>query len=72
MSKTHLWEAAATALAESRDLWPQDVPRSLREPIPGGTLVDYLQKWAHERPESIALHFYGRDFTFSELERASA
>lgn len=72
MSKTHLWEAAATALAELRDLWPQDVPRSLREPIPGGTLVDYLQKWAHERPESIALHFYGRDFTFSELERASA
>jgi fatty-acyl-CoA synthase/long-chain acyl-CoA synthetase len=72
MSKTHLWEAAANSLAESRDLWPQDVPRTLQDPIAGGTLVDYLQRWARERPDAIALHFYGRDFTFSELERASA
>ena len=72
MSKTHTWEAAAAELAGLRDLWPAEVPRTLEEPIPGGNLIDYLQKWASERPETVAIHFYGRDITFAELDRNSA
>lgn len=72
MSKTHTWEAAATELSGLRDLWPAEVPRALDEPIPGGSLIDYLQRWADERPGTVAIHFYGRDITFADLDRSSA
>ena len=72
MSTPHAWEAAAAQLAGLRDLWPADVPRTLDEPIPGGSVIDYLRKWSTERPDAVAIHFYGRDITFAELDRASA
>ena len=72
MSTPHAWEAAAAQLAGLRDLWPADVPRTLDEPIPDGSVIDYLRKWSTERPDAVAIHFYGRDITFAELDRASA
>lgn len=72
MSTPHAWEAAAAQLAGLRDLWPTDVPRTLDEPIPDGSVIDYLRKWSTERPDAVAIHFYGRDITFAELDRASA
>ena len=72
MSMARTWEAAAAQLEGLRDLWPSEVPHTLSEPIPDGSLVDYLRKWADERPDTVAIHFYGRDITFAELDRASA
>jgi len=72
MSMARDWEAAAAELAGLRDLWPSEVPRTLEEPIPGGSLIDYLQKWSTERPDTVAIHFYGRDITYAELDRSSA
>ena len=72
MSTPHAWEAAAAQLAGLRDLWPADVPRTLDEPIPDGSVIDYLRKWSTERPDAVAIHFYGRDITFAELDRSSA
>ncbi|MGO1676794.1 MAG: AMP-binding protein [Brevibacterium aurantiacum] len=72
MSMARDWEVAAAELDGLRDLWPPEVPRTLSEPIPGGSLIDYLRKWADERPDTTAIHFYGRDITYAELDRSSA
>ena len=66
------WEAAAEELAGMRDLWPAAVPREYSEPLPGAVLADYTQKWAVERPDTVAIHFYGRDVSYAELERSAA
>ena len=66
------WEAAAEELAGMRDLWPAEVPREYSEPLPGAVLADYTQKWAVERPDIVAIHFYGRDVSYAELERSAA
>lgn len=72
MSRAQRWVAAAEALAGARDLWPAAVPREYTEPVPGAVLADYLAQWAAERPGTVAIHFYGRDISYAELERAAA
>ena len=72
MSRAQRWVAAAEALAGARDLWPAAVPREYTEPVPGAVLADHLARWAAERPDTVAIHFYGRDISYAELERAAA
>lgn len=66
------WDAAAAELAGMRDLWPAEVPREYSEPLPGAVLADCTQKWAVERPDTVAIHFNGRDVSYAELERSAA
>ncbi|MYM19622.1 AMP-binding protein [Brevibacterium sp. 5221] len=66
------WDAAAAELEGLRDLWPADVPQALDPAAWAGTLGDRLDRWARERPETTAIHFYGADTTYAELERQVA
>jgi long-chain acyl-CoA synthetase len=52
------------------DHYDPGVPASL-EPYPDGTLVDYLDKHAKERPAADALIFKGRHITWRELDSLS-
>ena len=45
------------------------VPASLA-PYPDGTLVDFLDRHASERPEGLALLFKGRRITWRAARRA--
>ncbi|WP_042545496.1 AMP-binding protein [Leucobacter komagatae] len=69
--KQLLWNQAANALAERRTQWPADVPREFVDPEPAAGLNDYLQRWARERPHTTAIHFYGRDISYAELEASA-
>ncbi|WP_349826847.1 AMP-binding protein [Brevibacterium litoralis] len=63
------WAAAAAELDATRDLWPDAVPREYTDPDPSAGLDDYLRRWATERPDTVAVHFYGTDITYAELDR---
>lgn len=71
MPREYLWNQAAELLAERRAHWPADVPREYVDPAPTAGLNDYLQGWARERPDTTAIHFYGRDISYAELERSA-
>ncbi|EME24013.1 AMP-binding protein [Rhodococcus triatomae] len=64
-----------TALAELRRLqqenWPTDVPREVEYPIATAGLVDHLRHWAVERPDTVAIDFYGREITYAEYDELS-
>ncbi|GAA2835827.1 fatty-acyl-CoA synthase/long-chain acyl-CoA synthetase [Leucobacter komagatae] len=64
------WSKAAEELAELRTMWPADVPRELTDPWPGDGLNDYLQRWSKERAGVTAIHFYGTDISYAELENS--
>lgn len=66
--KTTLWNDAATALAKRRSHWPATVERAFVDPEPTAGLNDYLRRWARERPETTAIHFYGTDISYADLE----
>jgi long-chain acyl-CoA synthetase len=53
------------------DHYDADVPRSL-VPYPRTTLVDYLAKWALERPEETAILFKGTRISWQQLEQQSS
>ena len=67
--------ALESALAEIRELqdaaWPPQVPRTVEYPIEGRTVIDYLRHWASERPQTVAIDFYGRAITYAELDELS-
>ena len=48
-------------------VWPPLVPRSLEVEKP---VSEYFRDWANLIPDNVALRFYGRDFTYGELEEA--
>ncbi len=66
--KTALWNDAATALAKRRSHWPPAVDREYVDPDPTAGLNDYLRRWARERPQTTAIHFYGTDISYADLE----
>jgi long-chain acyl-CoA synthetase len=57
-------------MARWLDHYDSGVPASL-EPYPAGTLVDYLDTHARERPAADALIFKGRHITWRELDALS-
>lgn len=64
------WSKAAEKLAELRTNWPADVPREFVDPWPNDGLNDYLRRWANERPQVTAIHFYGTDISYADLENS--
>lgn len=63
------------ALAEIQRLqqahWPAEVPREVVYPLATQGLVDYLRHWAVERPDVVAIAFYGREITYAEYDELS-
>ncbi len=66
------WDEAAQQLDELRDLWPAQVPRDLVQSDWSGTLGDRLERWAAERPDVTAIHFYGTDISYAQLAQQVA
>ena len=69
--RTTLWNEAAIALAARRTLWPATVAREFIDPDPAAGLNDYLRRWARERPQTTAIHFYGTDISYADLVRSA-
>ncbi|GAA4490587.1 AMP-binding protein [Rhodococcus olei] len=63
------------ALAEVRQVqqanWPAAIPREVRDPIGSHGLVDHLRHWAAERPDTVAIAFYGREIGYAEYDELS-
>ena len=51
--------------------WPVDTPREPHYPIGRAPLTDYLRHWARTTPDKPAIHFYGHDTTFAQLDDLS-
>ena len=47
-------------------VWPMWVPKHFEVEKPAS---EYIREWATVTPEKIALSFYGRDMTYSELDK---
>lgn len=59
-------------LAAIRDEhWPEGYPKTVSYPLGDAPLSAYLSHWAAERPDKTALIYYGREFTFRELDQLS-
>lgn len=56
-----LWDAA----------WPAGVARTLTYPSGERTLTHYLREWATRQPEKPAVLFYGRAFSWREIDAQS-
>jgi len=65
----------AAYLAELKALWarswPENTPTEPRYPHGEQPLFEYLRHWARTLPEKPAIEFYGRTFTFAELDDLS-
>ncbi|WP_211233335.1 AMP-binding protein [Brevibacterium album] len=61
------WEAAAAELAALRTLWPAEVPRRPAVLPAGPGLAETVRHWAAERPDAVAVSYYGWEETWSEL-----
>ncbi|MDQ2857678.1 MAG: AMP-binding protein [Candidatus Eremiobacteraeota bacterium] len=63
------------SLAELRRLhaahWPPGAPREPQYPFGEIALTEYLRRHARERPEHTAIVFYGRRFSYAELDAQS-
>ena len=51
--------------------WPEGAPREPQYPHGQRPLSDYLAAWAEQQPEKPALHFYGFEMSYAELDRKS-
>ena len=51
--------------------WPTDLPTELSYPFGERPMTEYLREWARREPERCLLIFYGRTFTFAEMNRLS-
>ncbi|MCD2097368.1 AMP-binding protein [Rhodococcus rhodochrous] len=64
-----------SALAQIRALqeknWPAQVPREFTYPAGTPALAEHLRHWARERPDTVAISFYGRDITYAAYDEMS-
>lgn len=51
--------------------WPKEIPRETHYPFGRVPVTEYLRKWAECQPEKPALIFYGREFSYRELNELS-
>lgn len=59
-------------LAEAREAsWPSGLPREPVYPLGEIALGDLLRRRAELHPDKIALNFYGRRFSYAEIDRLS-
>jgi len=51
--------------------WPPQVPRTVEYPAGTPAMVEHLRHWARQRPETVAIAFYGREVTYAEYDELS-
>ncbi len=51
--------------------WPEGAPTSPQYPRGRRPLSEYLSGWAAEQPDKPAIHFYGYDVSYRELDQMS-
>ncbi|GAA1073605.1 AMP-binding protein [Tsukamurella spumae] len=51
--------------------WPAQVPRTVEYPAGTPAMVEHLRHWARQRPETVAIAFYGRELTYAEYDDLS-
>lgn len=51
--------------------WPAQVPRTVDYPAGVPAMVEHLRHWARQRPEAVAIAFYGREVTYAEYDELS-
>ncbi|MCQ9368989.1 AMP-binding protein [Brevibacterium sp. 91QC2O2] len=66
------WSKAAAELEALRTLRPASVPGEIPRADYERPLNEFLIRWAEERPHTTAIHFYGRDIDYAELEELVA
>ena len=54
-----------------RTEWPDNIPQELVYPLGDIPICDYLQNWAKQQPNKIAVHYYGHETSYGELDRQS-
>ena len=67
-TRTQSWLEAAEQLEKLRTLRRPEVSPDLDPSAYSGTVATWARHWAAERPDTVAVHFYGRDVTFAELD----
>jgi long-chain acyl-CoA synthetase len=51
--------------------WPAGLPTHLSYPLGEQPLTDYLREWAERHPRRCLLIFYGRQFSYAEVDQLS-
>ena len=51
--------------------WPPDLPRQVTYPLGERPLTEYLRERARLDPERCLLIFYGREFSYAEIDQLS-
>ncbi|KXO94006.1 AMP-binding protein [Tsukamurella pseudospumae] len=51
--------------------WPAQVPRTVEYPAGAPAMVEHLRHWAQQRPDTVAIAFYGREVTYAEYDDLS-
>lgn len=64
-------EYLADLRERQRKSWPTGLPTGLTYPFGERPLTDYLREWAGTHPERDLLVFYGRRFSFAEIDHLS-
>ncbi|MEB3734758.1 AMP-binding protein [Halopseudomonas pachastrellae] len=60
-----------TLKAIQAKVWPAGKPTTPVYPQGERPLTEYLAHWAHTAPERVAVHFYGHQLTYAELDDQS-
>lgn len=64
MSYAPQWESAARELEQLRTRPSETFENT---DVTNGTVATWVAHWARERPDTTAVHYYGRDISFAEL-----
>lgn len=60
-----------TLRALQQAAWPSDAPTEPVYPLGEQPLTSYLQHWAKKSPNKTAIHFYGHQLSYAELDDLS-
>jgi len=53
-------------------VWPRGAPQTPQYPLGEVPLTTYLQHWASTCPEKTAIHFYGHELSYAQLDDLSS
>jgi len=53
-------------------VWPRGAPQTPQYPLGEAPLTTYLQHWASTCPEKTAIHFYGHELSYAQLDDLSS
>jgi fatty-acyl-CoA synthase len=64
-------EYLADLAQRQAEVWPEGVLREVQYPLGEIPLSAHVTHWANVKPDRPAIHFYGRDITWAELDAQS-